>query len=147
MNSGHDELNDDSSTHDHKAFKFTIEGGKVTAVLSLKTVCWNRIDRGRRQRNLHGGWNPSRAYRSQAFWHGNNPLCGCGRRWSLLASEGFCYRCSLRGLGSRRKLWFRCIHHAGRCHTRPNQLGRCQCAELAARNPGDFSSPPPSLLI
>lgn len=36
MSSGHDDSHDDSSTHERKAFKFTIENGKVTAVFELK---------------------------------------------------------------------------------------------------------------
>jgi len=36
MSSGHDDLHDDSSTHEHKAFKFTIVDGKVTEVFEQK---------------------------------------------------------------------------------------------------------------
>ncbi|MBS0423313.1 MAG: hypothetical protein JSR71_02560 [Proteobacteria bacterium] len=36
MSSGHDDSHDDSSAHEHKAFKFTITGGKVTAVFEME---------------------------------------------------------------------------------------------------------------
>jgi hypothetical protein len=36
MSSGHDDSHDDSSTHERKAFKFTIVDGKVTEVFELK---------------------------------------------------------------------------------------------------------------
>ncbi|AEJ03025.1 hypothetical protein Nit79A3_3294 [Nitrosomonas sp. Is79A3] len=40
MSSGHDEFEDDSSGHDHKAFKFTIVDGKVTEVFEQDDGSW-----------------------------------------------------------------------------------------------------------
>lgn len=40
MSSGHDEFEDDSSGHDHKAFKFTVVDGKVTEVFEQDDGAW-----------------------------------------------------------------------------------------------------------
>lgn len=40
MSSGHDDFDDDSSGHDHKAFKFTIVDGKVTEVFEQDDGIW-----------------------------------------------------------------------------------------------------------
>ena len=40
MSSGHDGFDDDSSGHEHKAFKFTIVDSKVTAAFELDDGVW-----------------------------------------------------------------------------------------------------------
>ena len=40
MSSGHDGRDDDSSGHEHKAFKFTIVDSKVTAAFELDDGVW-----------------------------------------------------------------------------------------------------------